>query len=61
MKKARLLPKGRKILERLGENLKYARKRRSLTAEMLSERANILDQHCGVSNLERAMYPLNHC
>ena len=41
MKKARLLPKDRRILERLGENLKYARKRRSLTAEMLSERANI--------------------
>jgi len=41
MKKATLLPKEKRILKTLGENLKLARKRRKLSAEMLSERANI--------------------
>ena len=41
MKKSRLLPKEKEILEELGENLKLARKRRKLSAELLSERSNI--------------------
>ena len=41
MKRATLLPKEKRILKTLGENLKLARKRRKLSAEMLSERANI--------------------
>ncbi len=41
MKKSKLLPKEKRILENLGENLKLARKRRKLSAELLSERANI--------------------
>ena len=40
-KKAVLLPKYRKIIEQLGENIKLARKRRKLTAEQVSERAGI--------------------
>ncbi len=40
-KKAVLLPKERKILASLGENLKLARRRRKLTAEQVAERANI--------------------
>lgn len=41
MKKAKLLPKRQRILERLGENLRLARLRRNLTMEQASERANI--------------------
>ena len=40
-KKAVLLPKERRILATLGENLKLARRRRKLTAEQVAERANI--------------------
>jgi transcriptional regulator with XRE-family HTH domain len=40
-RKAILLPKERKILETFGENLKLARRRRKLTTEQVSERANI--------------------
>ena len=40
-KKSVLLPKERRILEELGENVKLARLRRRLTTEQLSERANI--------------------
>lgn len=40
-KKAVLLPKEIRILAELGENLKLARRRRRLTTEQLSERANI--------------------
>lgn len=40
-RKAILLPKERKILATLGENLKLARRRRKLTSEQVSERANI--------------------
>jgi transcriptional regulator with XRE-family HTH domain len=36
-----LLPKTKKILARLGENIKLARLRRKLSAEQVSERANI--------------------
>jgi len=36
-----LLPKEKRILSRLGENLKLARLRRKFTAEMVSERARI--------------------
>ncbi len=35
------LPKYKKILEELGENIKLARLRRKLSAEQVSERANI--------------------
>lgn len=41
MKKNKLLPKQKRILKRLGENLKMARLRRKLTTEMVSDRANI--------------------
>ena len=40
-KKNILLPKQRKVMEVLGENIKLARLRRKLTAEQVSERANI--------------------
>lgn len=36
-----LLPKARKILADLGENLKLARLRRKLSAQQVSERANL--------------------
>lgn len=37
----KLLPKERRILENLGENIKLARLRRKLTAEQTANRANI--------------------
>ena len=40
-KKAKLLPKERRILEHVGENIKLARLRRRLTTEQVSKRANI--------------------
>jgi transcriptional regulator with XRE-family HTH domain len=40
-KKAVLLPKEKKMLAQLGENLKLARRRRKLTSEQVAERANI--------------------
>ncbi|MDP2175508.1 MAG: helix-turn-helix transcriptional regulator [Bacteroidota bacterium] len=40
-KEAAILPKLRRILEGLGENIKYARLRRKYNAEQVSERANI--------------------
>lgn len=40
-KKNILLPKFQKILEKLGENIKLARKRRKLTMIQVSERAGI--------------------
>jgi len=40
-RKAVLLPKERKILENLGENLKLARRRRKLTSEQVAQRAHI--------------------
>lgn len=36
-----LLPKAKRILAELGENIKLARLRRRISAEQLSERANI--------------------
>jgi transcriptional regulator with XRE-family HTH domain len=36
-----LLPKHKKILEEFGENIRLARLRRKLSAEQVSERANI--------------------
>ena len=36
-----LLPKSRRILSNLGENIKLARLRRKLSAEQVAERANI--------------------
>jgi len=41
MKRAHLLPKQKKILINLGENIKLARLRRKLSAEQVSERAGI--------------------
>jgi transcriptional regulator with XRE-family HTH domain len=41
MKNATLLPKQKRILARLGENIRLARLRRNLSAELLAERANI--------------------
>ena len=41
MKRAHLLPKQKKILIILGENIKLARLRRKLSAEQVSERAGI--------------------
>ena len=40
-KKQVLFPKHQKILEKVGENIKLARKRRNLTAIQVSERAGI--------------------
>ncbi len=40
-KKIVLLPKQKRILKTLGENIKYARLRRKLSAIQVSERANI--------------------
>ena len=40
-RKAVLMPKERKMLTDLGENLKLARRRRRLTSEQVAERANI--------------------
>ena len=40
-RQGRLLPKERRILDELGENIKLARLRRNLTAEQVAERANI--------------------
>ncbi|MEH6766113.1 MAG: helix-turn-helix transcriptional regulator, partial [Aequorivita antarctica] len=40
-KKTTLLPKYQKVFEKLGENLKLARKRRKLTTGQISERAGI--------------------
>ncbi|MEN8157188.1 MAG: helix-turn-helix transcriptional regulator [Bacteroidota bacterium] len=40
-KRAKLLPKERRILESVGENIKLARLRRKLTTEQVSIRANI--------------------
>ena len=40
-RKIELLPKDRRILEILGENIKLARLRRKLTTTQLSERTNI--------------------
>lgn len=41
MKKNKHLPKEKRILKQLGENLKLARLRRKYSAEMVSERAGI--------------------
>lgn len=41
IKKSIVFPKHQKILERLGENIKLARKRRKLTTIQVSERAGI--------------------
>lgn len=40
-KRVILLPKQRRILKTLGENIKFARLRRKLSTEQVSERANI--------------------
>ena len=40
-KKIILLPKSEKILSQLGENIRLARLRRKLSAEQVSERANM--------------------
>ncbi len=40
-KKQTLLPKFQKVLEKMGENIKLARKRRNLTTIQVSERAGI--------------------
>src|SRR5690554_1583033 len=40
-KKSILLPKYRRVFEKIGENIKLARKRRKLTTEQVSERAGI--------------------
>ncbi|MCK5137522.1 MAG: helix-turn-helix transcriptional regulator [Bacteroidales bacterium] len=40
-KRTILLPKQKRILKELGENIKYARLRRKLSANQISERANI--------------------
>lgn len=40
-KKSVLLPKSRRLLTQLGENIKLARLRRKLSAEQVSERADI--------------------
>jgi len=36
-----ILPKARRVLDEMGENIKLARLRRKLSAEQVSERANI--------------------
>ena len=40
-KKALILPKYQKIFDKIGENIKLARKRRKLTAAQVAERAGI--------------------
>ncbi len=41
-KKQILFPKHQMVLEKMGENIKLARKRRKLTATQVAERANIV-------------------
>jgi transcriptional regulator with XRE-family HTH domain len=41
MKNAAILPKEKRTLIRLGENIRLARLRRKISAELLAERANI--------------------
>lgn len=41
MRNATLFPKEQRILARLGENIRLARMRRKISAELLAERANI--------------------
>ncbi|MEO1451437.1 MAG: helix-turn-helix domain-containing protein [Bacteroidota bacterium] len=41
MKTAALLPKQKRILAQLGENIRLARKRRRISASLLAERAGI--------------------
>jgi len=41
MKKSTLLPRDKRILEGLGENIRLARLRRDFSAELIAERANI--------------------
>mgnify|MGYP001209359993 CR=1 FL=1 len=41
MKNAMLKPKEKRLLTRLGENIRLARMRRKLSAQMLAERANV--------------------
>jgi transcriptional regulator with XRE-family HTH domain len=41
MRRGKLLPREKKILSSLGENIKLARLRRKLSAKMVAERANI--------------------
>jgi transcriptional regulator with XRE-family HTH domain len=41
MKKNTLLPKERRILQSLGENIRLARLRRKLSTEMVAERAHL--------------------
>lgn len=40
-KKIVILPKARRVLDEMGENIKLARLRRKLSAEQVAERANI--------------------
>ena len=40
-RKAKLLPKEKRILELVGENIRLARLRRKLTTEQVAQRANI--------------------
>lgn len=40
-KKQNIFPQHKQILERVGENIKLARKRRKLTTQQVAERANI--------------------
>ncbi len=46
-----LLPKGQKILAKMGENIKLARLRRKLSAQQISERAGI--SRATLWNIER--------
>ena len=41
MRRGKLLPREKRILSSLGENIKLARLRRKLSAKMVAERANI--------------------
>lgn len=50
-KKQMLFPKFQKILEKMGENIKLARKRRKLTTMQVAERANI--DRTTLYNIER--------
>ena len=41
-----LLPRLKKILVEVGENIKLARLRRKLSAEQVADRTNCLDKYC---------------
>lgn len=56
-KKIIILPKTRKILEKMGENIRLARLRRKLSLEQVAERANI--SRPTLTNIEKGAPTVN--